>query len=78
MKFDSAFYQFITSIVAMLCLLAITITGHDDKTEMISLFSAIMGAGLWGGMQARLPRRHGPGNGIDAPNTKGPDSTPGP
>lgn len=50
MKFDKPLFQFLTSVVAMICLVVLVVMDKADAS-IISLFSAIMGAGAWGGAQ---------------------------
>ena len=53
LKIDVITVHFMSSIVALCCLTAAQLTGHNDQT-FTGILSGIIAAGAWGGYQRQL------------------------
>ena len=70
--FNSAFYQFVLALVAMICMVAVRIMGVSNTEVIDNVLSGVIGAGVWGGIrsgtpQASPPTSPGPGNSSQTP-----------
>ena len=55
MKVDQAFYQFVLAAIAIVSMVVITVTGHAETSrELMLILNALVGAGIWGGIQQRV------------------------
>lgn len=69
MKLDAAFYQFATAIVAMICIVIVSVWGNGSNEYVISALSSVMGAGAWGGVLSKMHQEKG---GMKRPARGGP------
>lgn len=54
-RVSNRFWGFAVAVLAMICLMILTLTGNDDNKELVSAFSSIMGAGFWSGVTSQAP-----------------------
>jgi hypothetical protein len=55
MKLDQPFYQFALAVVSLIIWVVIIITDHSEEAkELVVLLNALIGAGIWGGIQQRI------------------------